>query len=216
MVGRPNQEMTGNTTNGLARADARRQEIASKAAELFDAKGYHSASMENIAAAVGVRKPTLYHYFPSKDHILYAIHDEFIDLLIGRQERRLAAAMPADQVLREIMGDILELMETHRGHVRVFFEHHRELTGEPYERIAEKRLHYEEMVRAVIAQGAEEGTLRHVDPDLATLALAGMCNWTYQWYRPDGPLASRDVAYVFWDFLLNGLAAAPTGSGSRR
>ncbi len=192
-----------------ARADARRADIATKAAELFDSKGYYNASMESIAEAVGIRKPTLYHYFPSKDHILYAIHDEFIEMLISRQERRLAARMPADQELREIMRDILELMETHRGHVRVFFEHHRELSGEPYERIAEKRLRYEQMVKDVMTQGAEEGTLRSVDPELATLALAGMCNWTYQWYRPDGDLASRDIAYLFWDFLLNGLGTGP-------
>lgn len=199
----------------LARADARRAEIATKAAALFDEKGYHSASMEKIAEAVGVRKPTLYHYFPSKDHILYAIHDEFIDLLISRQGRRLAASMPPDQVLREIMGDILELMETHRGHVRVFFEHHRELEGEPQERIAEKRARYEQMVRDVFVRGTEDGTFKPMDPNLATLALAGMCNWTYQWYRADGRLASRDIAYVFWDYLLHGLAADDGAPGGR-
>jgi AcrR family transcriptional regulator len=190
-----------------ARAQDRRADIVAKAANLFDEKGYHGATMEDIADAIGLAKPTLYHYFPSKDHILYAIHDDFIELLISRQERRLEVNMPADEMLREVMGDILQLMETHRGHVRVFFEHHRELTGEPYEKIAEKRKRYEQMIRDVIIRGADTSRLRAVDPELATLALAGMCNWTYQWYRPEGRLASRDIAYVFWDYLINGLGA---------
>lgn len=192
------------------RADKRRAEIAATAAILFEERGFHNTSMEVIADAVGVRKPTLYHYFPSKDDILFAIHDDFIERLIGRQERRKAAAIPPDHVMREIMADIFELMDTHRGHVRVFFEHHRELTGAPYEEIARKRRLYRAMVREVFVEGAASGAFREdLDPDLAVFAMAGMCNWAYQWYRSAGPLGSRDIAYVFWDYLLNGVSALP-------
>ena len=90
-------------------ADARRAEVITLAADLFDRHGYASVSMEQIAAAAGMAKPTLYHYFRAKDEILRGIHETFIDLLLGA------------------MTDIFGLMETHRGHVRVFFEHHREL-----------------------------------------------------------------------------------------
>jgi AcrR family transcriptional regulator len=203
-------------------ADRRRAEIARVAADLFEERGYHNTSMEVIGDAVGVRKPTLYHYFPSKDEILYAIHDEFIELLIERQVRRELVAMPADQALREIMSDILELMETHRGHVRVFFEHHRELSDKPYQAIAEKRNRYQSMVRDVFVTGSKDGLLREsLDPDMATLALAGMCNWAYQWYRPNYKLGSREIAYVFWDFLLHGIAGDPAatrkaGAAARR
>jgi AcrR family transcriptional regulator len=192
------------------RASARREEIATKAAELFDAKGFHNASMENIAEAAGVRKPTLYHYFSSKDDILYHIHDQFIEILLQRQERRATASMPPIHVLREIMGDILDLMDTHRGHVRVFFEHRRELSEEHFAAIAEKRTRYERMVRDVFVEGAKEGTLRPVDPEIATLALGGMCTWAYQWYQPNGRLASRDIAYVFWEYLMFGFADKAT------
>ena len=44
-----------------------------------------------------------------------------------------------------------------------------------------------------------------VDPRLTTLAVLGMCNWAYQWYRPDGPLESGEIAAFFFDLLLNGL-----------
>lgn len=163
--------------------------------------------MNDIARAVGLRKPTLYHYFSSKDEILYGIHDEFIELLIGRHETRLRTAMPPDQQILEVMGDILELMATHRGHVRVFFEHHRELAEPQHGRIESRRFHYQDLTRQCIEEGIEQGTFRDVDPQLATLAVFGVCNWAYQWFDASGELRSREVAYQFWDMLLRGISA---------
>ena len=190
----------------------RRREVVRGAANLFDQAGYHNTTVEDIARAVGLRKATLYHYFNSKDEILLWIHEEFIDLLISRHEARRAVAMPAKQRLLEIMADILELMETHRGHVRVFFEHHRELPAAQQESIKLKRDAYEAYVEGEIARGIEDGELRPVDIRLATFALFGICNWAYQWYRPQGLLRTRDLAYVFWDILMNGIASQPSAS----
>lgn len=191
------------------RGASRREEVIREAAALFDRRGYHLASMEDIAEAVGVRKPTLYHYFNSKDEILFWIHEEFIDQLIERQERRATQSLPAEQLVLEVMSDILELMETHRGHVRVFFEHHRELPAAEHAAIAAKRATYEAAVAAAIQRGIEDGRFRPVDVKLATLALFGMCNWAYQWYRSEGPLRSREIAYAFWDVFINGLSTRP-------
>lgn len=189
---------------------ARRRQIVDEAARLFDERGYHATSMEDIAATVGVRKPTLYHYFSSKDEILRSIHEEFIELLLERQERRARTPLPAVQMLLEMMADILELMETHRGHVRVFFEHHRELAAPAHAEIAAKRGRYEAMAGELIERGIQEGALRpDVDVRLVTLAMFGMCNWAYQWYRPSGPLGTREVASVFWDALVHGIGLPP-------
>ena len=189
-----------------AKALGRREDVIREAAGLFDERGYHSTSMEDIASAVGLRKPTLYHYFGSKDEILHSIHDEFIELLIGRHERRVGTAMSPEQQVLEIMGDILELMETHRGHVRVFFEHWRELPAEQRDAIDAKRSRYEGFVRDSIQAGIDDGTFRELDTQLAVLAVFGVCNWAYQWYRSDGELRSREIAYAFWDMLMRGMA----------
>ena len=69
-------------------ADARRAEVITLAADLFDRHGYASVSMEQIAAAAGMAKPTLYHYFRAKDEILRGIHETFIDVLLERQDER--------------------------------------------------------------------------------------------------------------------------------
>src|SRR5262245_21158867 len=162
--------------------------------------------MENIADAVGVRKPSLYHYFKSKDELLFWIHEEFVDLLLERHVARLKLPLTSTQLLHEIMADILELMETHRGHVRVFFEHHRELTGGRKEKIKLKRDRYHTMVEDVVRRGVETGEFRSLDVRLATLAIFGTVNWAYQWYQTEGPLRPREIAYVFSDLLLTGMS----------
>jgi AcrR family transcriptional regulator len=186
-------------------ADARRREVVAQAAELFDREGYHTTNVAAIARAAGLGKPTLYHYFSGKDEILFWVHEEFIDLLIERQRAR--SDLSASENLLEIMSDVTELMRTHRGHVRTFFEHYRELSGEHQETIRTKRDAYQDMVQSVVERGIAAGEFRALDPRLTTLALFGMCNWAYHWYSRTGPLSTREIAEFFCDLLLEGLAA---------
>lgn len=184
-------------------ADRRRRELIAQAAELFDRAGYHTTNVAALAEAAGLRKATLYHYFTSKDEILFWIHDEFIDLLVAKESAR--RSLPPVDALREVMVDVLELMRTHRGHVRVFFEHYRELSPEHRQTIRRKRDAYERTVESIVRRGVESGSFRDVDPRLTTLAVFGMCNWAYQWYAAEGGLSPREIAERFFDLLLNGL-----------
>lgn len=187
-------------------ANTKRREIVAEAAELFDRNGYHEVGVGQIAEAVGIAKPTLYHYLSSKDELLTWIHEEFIDLLLEKQAERRGTTSPAAE-LQEVMTNVLELMETHRGHVRVFFEHHRELPDEARARMREKRDAYKQGVEQTIARGIAAGDFRAVDPRLATLALFGICNWAYQWYSSGGALTPAELGMFFTDLLLQGLDA---------
>ena len=185
-------------------SDDRRHQLVARAAALFDERGYHQTSVEDVAEACGIRKPTLYHYFNGKDEILFWIHEEFIDLLVARQRERDEQGTPPADALREIMADVVGLLRTHRGYVRVFFEHHRELSGESRAAIRAKRDAFQASIERLFERGVAAGDFRPVDPRLATLVLAGMCNWAYHWYDPDGPLGSDEIAAVFWTILLDG------------
>lgn len=186
-------------------SDERRQAIVDSAATLFEQQGYATASMESIARQVGLAKPTLYHYFASKDDILFAIHEEFIDLLIERIHERSARSLAPSEQLQGVVEDVLGLMNSHRGHVRVFFEHYRELPAAQQDVIRAKRDAYESVVTGIIESGIAAGQLRSVNPRLLSLAMFGMTNWAYQWFRADGPLDVADLAAVFWGFLADGI-----------
>lgn len=199
-------EQTDTTTPPTA-ADRRRAEIINLAAQLFDRRGYSNVSMEQIAVAAGMAKPTLYHYFRGKDEILRGIHEVFIDVLLERYDQRQQLGLSPALVLLGAMTDIYGLMETHRGHVRVFFEHHRELPATVREQIRIKRSRYEQLIRGTIVDGIEAGQFRDIDPEAATLAVFGICNWAYQWWRPGSGTDPALTAQKMWDLVVRGMGA---------
>ncbi len=215
MAGPATQARPGKASAPSA-ADARRAEVITLAADLFDRDGYASVSMEQIAAAAGVAKPTLYHYFRAKDEILRGIHEAFIDILLQRQDERVRLGLAPADLLLGAMTDIFGLMETHRGHVRAFFEHHRELPDEARKQIRVKRDRYEQLIRDAMTEGIRTGEFRDVDPETATLAVFGICNWAYQWWRPGSSADPAHTAQKMWDLVIRGLAAPGEHPGPRR
>jgi TetR/AcrR family transcriptional regulator, cholesterol catabolism regulator len=191
-----------------SRANEQRRRVVNESAILFDRVGYHNASMEDIALAVGLAKPTLYHYFKSKDEILFWIHEEFIDLMVSRHNERLGTPLTPEERLFAIAKDTLELMETHRGHMRVFFEHSRELSEENQEKIRAKITESRAIVEEQIRLGIEAGTMRPVDPRLAMRAFVGMCVWAYQWWDEESGRTPDEVARTFWDLFIHGIQSS--------
>lgn len=186
----------------------RRKEIVRAAALLFEEKGYHATSVTDIAEAVGLSKPTLYHYVKSKGEIVSWIHDEIIDLLLARLEERVAQDMTPDEILRLNILDIIEAMDTRPGHLKVYFEHHKELPEALRREAKVKRDRFQALIEETIARGVRSGLFRELDIRMTTLALFGITNWSYQWYRPEGAKRSQEVAQHLFDVFINGVTGA--------
>lgn len=186
-------------------AEERRQQIIDKAAELFDTGSYSSTSMDDIAASIGIAKPTLYHYFPSKANILFEIHEELVDTLLARHDERTKRNPPPREWLLEIMQDILAFMQNRPGHMRVFFEHYRELPFDQREVIRIKRDAFEAIVEQVLQEGVRLGDFRAVDIRLTSFEIFGACIWAYQWYTPGGRFSTDEIAKQFWVNMMKGI-----------
>lgn len=185
---------------------ARRAQIRRVAAELFDVQGYRETSMEAIADAVGIKKASLYYYFPGKDRLLVELHEEMIELIIAAQEERIGNPdYPPTRMLLAVMTDLISLQESHPGHLKIFFEHYRELPEPVRSTIADKREHYRQLLIQVLRDGVESGDFTDLDPELTAMAVLGVCNWTYQWFRPGGKLSAAEVAQRFWQMLRSGI-----------
>ena len=187
----------------------RLRRILDQAAKLFDQRGYDRVSVEDIALASGLRKATLYHYVRSKDDILVLLHREFMQLVLDAASSADRQDLDPRTELTLVMCDILDLMKTHRGHVRVFFEHHRELPSRARKSIEALRDSYEQKVEEIVRRGIAAGQFRDINVRLVTLGIFGMCNWAYQWYDSKGPLSPREVAEFFADCLVNGIGVPP-------
>ncbi|HSR40859.1 MAG TPA: TetR/AcrR family transcriptional regulator [Longimicrobiales bacterium] len=182
----------------------RRAEILHAALQAVRERGYHATTLEDIAERLGVRKTALYHYFPDKDSILYACHRESLAEL----ERLI------DDSARCCEGPVERLEYLIREHVRVMTD---TLEGSPLafevpalseerrKEIVDGRDRYERLLRRLVADGVESGTLRDVDPKTAVFAILGAINWIARWYRPEGDVHGSELGERFADYLLRGL-----------
>jgi AcrR family transcriptional regulator len=189
-----------------SQADLRREEIIDRAAELFQREGYFGTTLDDLGASIGLSKATLYHYFRSKDEILRLLHEELLGWTYSRELARQQYQLSPDHRLLEVIADTFEIIAARPGHIRVFVEHFRELPPDVQLQIAEKRDAYTAMVENVFREGVDSGEFREVDPALAVLGFFGAINWAYRWLAADAE-DTRELAYAFWDILMNGIAA---------
>lgn len=193
--------------------DEKRLEIIGCCATLFDRVGFHGTSMQMLADEVGLGKPTLYHYFASKNDILYEMHQMHIDALIHGLEADIESAgtEPAE-LLEKACAQTLRGIAKHPGYVRAFMDHYTELEGKQRTEMRKRRTEYFERITSIISNGITSGKFRKVDIELATLAFVGMCNWAYKWYpkRADKNPPEK-MAKALCGIFLGGLIASTEG-----
>lgn len=187
--------------------ESRRDRLIEIAASLFEANGYHQTSMENLAEAADLAKPSLYYYFNSKEEILFGIHLKFILPLIEAHERRLAAGASPEELLRGALEDQMGMGAASPGMVKVFFEHRRELQGEHRSNVRANRVRYRQLIEDAIRAGIESGAFREIDPRATAFAFFGMINWAYKSLSSSRSLGPHEMAHFVFDLLLRGIAA---------
>lgn len=203
--------MKGHVVAESKGVQGRQAEIMHAAAQLFNDGGFHETSMEDIAAAVGIKKPSLYHHVNSKAQIVGWIHDECVRTVLPPLAAYMQEDIPASEVLRRVATDIFGLLDSHPGYLRVYFENHRDLDARSKTRITQKRDEYYEHVRLTLQRGNETGEFVVDNPNLAAMAFFGMCNWGYQWYQADGPESAAEVGEYVWSIYTAGVLAPGAG-----
>ncbi len=183
---------------------ARRLEILRRAAAVFRDKGYHRAGMREIAEGLGLQPGALYHYFASKDDLLFACQDlSLTRLLEGGRAIAALAVGPSEKLRRIVRLHLAQTLEaTGASPAHLEFDalpaHHRTaLVG--------RRDAYERAVRGVVEEGVREGLFGEVSPKLATLSLLGALNWSVVWWRPGRGWKVEEVADRIADLFLDGL-----------
>src|ERR1051325_928461 len=161
-----------------------RESILEAAAQVFRQKGFHGASMQDIAEAVNLQKASLYHHVSSKQVILLALLDRALELLLERISVISNQSMPADQKLRQMIRTYLKILAENTDISAVLLFEHRSLEPKQHARHVPNRDKFEDLWRNVLAEGARAGLFRGDDPALTARAVLGILNWTITWYRP--------------------------------
>ena len=182
-----------------------REDILEAAAQVFRQKGFHGASMSDIAAAVNLQKASLYHHVSSKQEILVEILDQALQLLLERISSITIQNISADKKLQLMIREYLQILVDNIDLATVLLFEHRALERRQQSRHIPNRDKFEGLWREVIAEGVRTKIFQCDDPALAARALLGLLNWTITWFRPDGPKSIEQVADNYSKMLLNGL-----------
>lgn len=182
-----------------------RETILQAAAQIFSEKGYHAASMQSIAQAVHLRKPSLYHHVSSKQEILLALLDEALDLLISRVGDVISQDLSPDEKLRYAMQTYIKTLMERRDLASVLLLEHRSLNLELREKHILKRDQFEALWKDMIDEGRRVGVFSDVDNSIAAKAVLGLMNWSITWFQEGGRYSTDELASQFADLFLSGL-----------
>jgi AcrR family transcriptional regulator len=189
-----------------ARTRKRRVEILQSAAAAFRRRGYHGASMDEIARALRMTKGSLYYYFENKEEILFFCHDYSLDILLEGLERvERAGGSPATRLRSLIESFVHHILDDLRGTAMTL--DFQALSPPRLRRVIAKRDRFDRGVRRLLQEGMDAGELAKGDAKLLTFAILGAVNWIPRWFDPRGPATSERIGKVFAEYLVAGLRA---------
>ena len=182
----------------------RRIEILKSAAAAFRRRGYHGASVDEIASALEMTKGNLYYYFKNKEDILFACHDYSLDLLLALMADVQAEQSPPEAKLRRLVLAFVHLIldELHATALTLDPE---ALSPPLLKKIIAKRDQFDRGIRDIIQQGIDQGVFTPGDPKLIEFAMMGAINWIPKWFNPEGPQTSDTIGEAFTNYLVGGL-----------
>lgn len=189
--------------------EEKRRAILKTATQLFARHGFDRASIASVAAECGVSKALLYHYYDSKERLLFDIirnHLEELDAALAAADD---PALPPERRLRRLIGELLELYRDADDEHRVQINAMPTLPPELADQLRQLERRLVERFSVVLlainpALGRERRYLKPV-----TMSLFGMLNWVYLWFRPDGPISRQDYADLATTLILEGVKAVP-------
>ncbi|MBI4540056.1 MAG: TetR/AcrR family transcriptional regulator [Gemmatimonadetes bacterium] len=188
------------------RHDEKLASILKAAAAIFADKGYHQASIRDIAGATGISLSGLYYYFKSKEELLFLIQDHCFGTILERLENDLEGVADPEERLRILVRNHLHFFVNSMREMKVLSHEARALTAEYRRRVNAKKKRYTEIVMEILSELKPAGSA--VDLRVATFGLFGMMNWIYNWYRPERDVPVEELAENMIHVFLRGYVSA--------
>jgi len=192
--------------------------LLSRSAKLIAEKGFEAMSMRDVSAAAGGSLAGLYHYFDSKEELLYQLqYRTFRSLLESQEVIAAQPGSPEERFRRLLIGHLTFFSEHPSEHQACTFEL-KSLTGERYETVETLRRRYYRLMTSVVAELRDGGgahTAESKEARHATLFIFGMLNWVFMWYTPERYGSVEQLGEEMLDLVLNGLRG-PRGKSNGR
>jgi len=203
------------TKTAESRFDRRLGTILEHATEVFDEKGYEGASMRDLSRATGMSLAGLYHYFESKEKLLYLIQKHTFTTIVERLRERLDEVSDPEQRIRVFILNHLEYFLRNRKAMKVLSHEDEVLKNGFGSDIAAIKREYYRICVGLLEDLKRQENL-HFSTRLAVLGLFGMMNWIYTWYNPRLDAKAEVIANEMGDIFLSGICAGRNGKKVRK
>lgn len=184
---------------------AKRQAVLRAAVRMFNERGFNATLLDDVAASLGISKPTIYHYLGNKEQVL-------LECVALGLEQFLAAA---DQARRMSGSGLDRLRHFLRAYAQVNMDDFgrcvirtgpEALSPEGAQSLRERKRRIDAAMRSFIEEGMADGSIARSDPKILAFTLAGALNWPARWHVASGELSAQAIAHQMVDILTLGLA----------
>ena len=182
----------------------KREAVIRAAAREFNRKGYHNTSLDDIAAALEVTKPTVYYYVTSKEQLLFQCFVAGVEQIRAAFRAVRELSVPARERLNAVLRHYGEAVASEFGWCMVRAEE-QDLSPAMSRHIKSLKSEVDQGIRRLIREGIQDGSIEACDPKMTAFALAGALNWIAHWYREDQSLTGAQIATAFVTIFEGGL-----------
>ena len=186
----------------------RREAIVDRAAELFAERGFLGASIADLADALKTSKPLIYHYYDSKEDILFDVMHSHVKALLDAAEAIAAKPLAPEEKLRALTHAFVELYVDAAARQRVLLNELSRLPEEQRKTVVGIQRRLIEIVEKTIAELRPELSGRAALKRPSAMLYFGMINWMHTWLDPEGKAKPQRIADLAVSTFLDGIEKA--------
>ncbi|MBW0105006.1 TetR/AcrR family transcriptional regulator [Pseudonocardia sp. KRD291] len=193
-----------------SRADRQRVRVLATAAEIFSRRGFRATSMNEIAAAVGLSKPTLYHYFRSKEELLVRLYSDVLDESLALALEVVDSEPTPLEAVRELIRSRVVYTCRRQALLKVCFEEEHEIPADLADGLLRRRRAFEDLFSAALDAHLRAYPAIEIGmpPKVWVNMCLGAANWTYKWFRESGDCTPEQLGDRIAASLTAGITPA--------
>ena len=188
------------------KAAKKKEDILRSASLVISRKGYHNATMEDIAAELLMTKGSLYYYFKNKEELLYRCHDLILSDAMEKMEEIISQQISSAQKMEKAIKFHLEVAIREKEIFNLIVKPEQLFSKEHLGEIVEKRAEYAEVFDRIIEEGVSKGEFSVEQKKMARMIILGAANWVQVWHSPQGKYSNEKIQDIFAAYLLKMLA----------
>ena len=183
-------------------------DITRAAVDLFSTQGYANTSVQQIVEAAGVTKGAMYHYFESKDDLLFSVYERMLSLQTEHLEDIVGRGTSTAQTLHDVCVDVVETSIDFLPEGTVFFRSVHMLSEPRQKEVTRRRRQYHDVFAGLIERGQDEGLYRTDIPTAVLVAhFFSDIHYLSTWYSPEGAEDKVLLAQQLTDLFLVAIKA---------